>query len=203
MIPEDYKFTVIRADKLDLDVRIQISEIFADGFTQWLGYFSKDKNKIAKAFAHMFVLDQFYVAVVDEKIAGMAACTDCRTLSVKLNKKELRKHLGFFKGSIAGIILKKEFEGPFKNPSPKTGSVEFVGTAAEFRGKGVASQIISYIIRNTTYREYLIEEVADTNTPAMNLYKKLGFKEYKRIPVPQKRAQKIGINNFISLKYIK
>jgi ribosomal protein S18 acetylase RimI-like enzyme len=201
MISEGYKFTVIRADKLDLDVRVQMSEIFADGFTQWLVFFSKDKNKIARAFAHMFVLDQFYVAVTGNKIAGMVACTDCKTLSVRLNKKELRKHLGFFKGSIAAIVLKKEFESPFENPPPETGSIEFVGTASEFRGKGVASQIISHIIKNTAYREYLIKEVADTNTPAMNLYKKLGFEEYKRIPVPQKRAEKIGINNFIALKY--
>lgn len=45
--------------------------------------------------------------------------------------------------------------------------------------------MIQYIISNTTYQEYLIEEVAETNTPAMNLYKKLRFKECKRIPVPQ------------------
>lgn len=64
-------------------------------------------------------------------------------------------------------------------------------------------QIINHIISNTNYREYLIEEVADTNIPAMTLYKKLGFKEYKRKTVPQNRAEKIGINNFISLKYIK
>jgi ribosomal protein S18 acetylase RimI-like enzyme len=203
MIPEDYNFNIIRADKLDSDVRIQMSEIFADGFAQWLGYFSEDKNKIAKAFAHMFILDKFYVAAVDDKIAGMAACTDCRTPSVRLNKKELRKHLGFFKGSIAGILLKKEFESPFTNPPQETGSVEFVGTASVFRGKGAASQIINHIINSTNYREYLIEEVADTNTPAMNLYKKLGFKEYKQKPVPKNRAEKIGINNFISLKYIK
>jgi ribosomal protein S18 acetylase RimI-like enzyme len=180
-----------------------MSEIFAEGFIGWLGYFSKDKNKIAKAFAHMFVLDQFYVAVTENKIAGMVACTDCKTLSVRLNKIELRKYLGFYKGSIAAIVLRKEFESPFDNPSSETGSIEFVGTASEFRGKGVASQIISHIIRNTDYHEYLILEVADTNTPAMNLYKKIGFEEYNRIPIPQKRAKKIGINNFISLKYIK
>ncbi|MEG0774608.1 GNAT family N-acetyltransferase [Clostridium sp.] len=203
MIPEDYKFTVIRADKLDFNVRDQISEIFAEGFTQWLVFFSKDKNIIAKSFAHMFVLDQFYVAVTENKVAGMVACTDCRTLSVRLNKNELRKHLGFIKGSIAAIVLRKEFERAFKNPPPETGSIEFVGTASEFRGKSVATQIINYIISNTTYVQYLIEEVADTNTPAMNLYKKLGFKEYKRMPIPQKRAEKIGIDNFIALKYVK
>ena len=177
-----------------------MSQIFAEGFTQWLGYFSKDKNVIAKAFAHMFVLDQFYVATVENKIAGMVACTDCKTLSVRLNKRELRKHLGVVKGSVAGIVLKKEFESPFKSPQAGTGSIEYVGTASEFRGKGVASQIIKYIFDNTPYSEYIIEEVADTNTPAMNLYKKVGFEEYKRISVPQKNAKKIGINYLISLK---
>lgn len=203
MMPEDNTIIVTRADKLDFDVRNQMSEIFADGFTQWLVYFSKDKNIIAKAFAHMFVLDQFYVAVINNKIAGMAACTDCRTSSVKLSNKELRKHLGFIKGSIAGVALKKEFESPFKTPPHDTGSIEFVGTATEFRGMGAASQMISHIISNTTYKTYFIAEVADTNTPAMNLYKKIGFKEHKRKPVPKKMAKKIGINNFVSLTYVK
>jgi ribosomal protein S18 acetylase RimI-like enzyme len=200
MQSENYKFTVIRADKADIDVRNQMSRIFADGFSQWLGYFSKDKNIIANAFAHMFVLEQFYVATVENKIAGMVACTDCKTLSVRLNKRELRKHLGVVKGSVAGIVLKKEFESPFKNPPSDTGSIEYVGTASEFRGKGVASQIIKYIFENTPYSEYIIEEVADTNIPAMNLYNKIGFEEYKRTPVPPKNVKKIGINYLISLK---
>ena len=197
------KFLIVKADEVDLDVRTQMSEIFAEGFTQWLVFFSKDKNIIAKAFAHMFVLDQFYIAIANDKVAGVTACTDGKTSSVRLNKKELRKHLGFFKGSMAGIFLKKEFEAPFENSPPNTGSIEFVGTAPEFRGQGVASQIIQHIFENTTYNNYVIEEVADTNTPAMNLYKKLGFEEYKRKAIPQKVAKKIGINNFLSLKYVK
>ncbi|MGG0889463.1 GNAT family N-acetyltransferase [Cytobacillus horneckiae] len=197
----DNKFIIVKADKIDLDVRLQISEIFAEGFTQWLGYFSKDKSTIAKAFAHMFVLNQFYVAIANDKVAGMTACTDGKTFSIKLNKKELRKHLGFFKGSIAGIFLKKEFEAPYEKFPPNTGSIEFVGTAHEFKGQGVASQIIQYIFENTPYKNYVIEEVADTNIPAMNLYKKLGFKEYKRKPLPEKLAKKNGINNLLSLRY--
>ncbi|MBN6889855.1 ribosomal protein S18 acetylase RimI-like enzyme [Cytobacillus horneckiae] len=198
----DNKFIIVKADKIDLDVRLQISEIFAEGFTQWLGYFSKDKSTIAKAFAHMFVLNQFYVAIANDKVAGMTACTDGKTFSIKLNKKELRKHLGFFKGSIAGIFLKKEFEAPYEKFPPNTGSIEFVGTAHEFKGQGVASQIIQYIFENTPYKNYVIEEVADTNIPAMNLYKKLGFKEYKRKPLPEKLAKKNGINNLLSLRYM-
>lgn len=192
---------VTRADLLEIDARPQMSVVFAEGFTQWLGFFSTDKGKIARAFAHMFVLDQFYVAAAGSQIAGMVACTDCKTSSVKLNPRELRKHLGLIKGSIAGMVLKKEFERPFTNPPPQTGSIEFVGTASEFRGQGVASQIIRYIIENTPYQQYLIKEVADTNTPAMRLYEKLGFIEYQRTPVAPRTARKIGINHFVSLRY--
>lgn len=198
------KFTVVKADKVvDIDVRTQMSKIFAEGFSQWLDYFSKDKNKIAKAFAHMFFLDQFYVAIANGKVAGMTACTDGKSLSIRLNKKELRKHLGFFKGSIAGVVLKKEWESLFENLPPNSGSVEFVGTAIEFRGQGVASQIIRHILENAPYNDYVIEEVADTNIPAIKLYKKLGFEEYKRKPLPEKSAQKSGINYLLSLKYVK
>lgn len=133
----------------------------------------------------------------------MAACTNGTSLSVKLDKKELRKHLGFFKGSMADIFLKKEFESPFVNPSPGVGSIEFVGTAAEFRGQGVASQMIRHILENSPYEAYLIEEVADTNIPAIKLYYKLGFEEYKRRQIPVKRAKKIGINYLVSLRYSK
>ncbi|MGN7942326.1 GNAT family N-acetyltransferase [Virgibacillus sp. 6R] len=203
MKKDDDKVKIIKADRIDkdIDVRNQMAEIFAEGFAQWLVYFSKDKNILAKAFAHMFVLDQFYVAMVDNKVAGMTACTDGNTLSVRLNKNELRKYLGFIKGSMAGIFLKKEFEAPYKDFPTKTGSIEFVGTASEFRGKGVASQMIQHIIQNTPYHHYLIEEVADTNIPAMRLYEKLGFKEYKRKPIPEKIAKKNGINNLLSLRY--
>ncbi len=65
---------MLRADQAELDAREQMSQIFEEGFTQWLGFFFNDKQTIARAFAHMFVLNQFYVAVTDDrKVAGMAA----------------------------------------------------------------------------------------------------------------------------------
>lgn len=194
---------IIPAAETDLNVRKQMGEIFAEGFTQWLGYFSKDKKIIANAFAHMFVLDQFYVAIVNGEIAGFAACTDRKSNSVRLNSKELRKHLGFFKGSIASVFLKKEFEAPYEHLPTNTGSIEFVGTAQKFRGQGVASQIIHHIIDNTLYDDYVIDEVADTNIPAIQLYEKLGFKEYKRKSMPEKISKKNDIHHLLSLKYVK
>ncbi|WP_459966257.1 GNAT family N-acetyltransferase [Paenibacillus sp. JCM 10914] len=193
----------MRADQVEFDVRQEMSVIFGEGFAQWLGFFSKDPNKIAKAFAHMFVLDQFYVAIYNQQVVGITACTDGATHSVKLDKQELRKHLGFIKGSLAAKFLKREFENILDQPAPGIGSIEFVGTASSSRGKGVASKIIRHILENTDYKVYLIGEVADTNTPAMKLYRKLGFVEYQHRPIPKAQAKKIGINSMVSLKYEK
>ena len=195
------KFDIVRAGQVDADIREQMAAIFAEGFSQWLVYFSKDPQVIAKAFAHMFVLDQFYVAMTGDTVAGFAGCTDCIAKSVVLDGRHLRKHLGLIKGSIAALVLKKEFESPIKDPQPCTGSIEFVGTAAAFRGQGVASQILRHVIEHTPYETYLIEEVADTNVPAMSLYQKLGFQEYKSRPIPPKGPKKIGINRFVSFRY--
>ncbi|MCU6709947.1 GNAT family N-acetyltransferase [Paenibacillus sp. J5C_2022] len=196
-------FSVIRADQANGDVRSQMSEIFADGFTQWLGFFSKDSSKIARAFAHMFDLSQFYLAMSGDKVAAMAAVTDGTAYSVILQAKPLRQHLGLLKGSIAGFVLKKEFQVLLDNPELDKCSIEFVGTALAFRGQGAASQVINHIVTTKSYKEFLIEEVADTNIPAMNLYNKLGFTEYKRKAIPKKQVEKIGINHLISLKYVK
>jgi ribosomal protein S18 acetylase RimI-like enzyme len=195
-------FTAIKASELSFDPRSQIAELFAEGFIQWLEFFSKDKKVIEKAFAHMFILDRFYVAVDGNKVAGVVGCSDGYSSSVRLEKKELKTHLGFIKGSLAGMFL-KEWEGGIKNPNPSKGSIEFVGTAKEYQGRGVATLIFKHILDNTPYTEYVINEVADTNTPAMKLYEKWGFEEYDRRPVPSKRAKRIGINNFLSLKYYK
>lgn len=200
---EKSKFTIVKATQVNgIDVRRQMSEIFAEGFSGWLDYFSDDNRKIAQAFAHMFVLDQFYLAIINDEVAGMTACTDGKTSAVRLNKKELRKHLGILKGSIAGVALKKEWESMDENFPPNTGSIEFVGTNAVFRGQGVALHIIRHIIENAPYDDFLIEEVADTNIPALKLYEKLGFEEYKRKSLPEKRAKKTGINHLLSLKYM-
>lgn len=191
-----------RASELGENVRKKISDIFVGGFIQWLQYFSKDPEKLSRAFAHMFVLDSFYVALIGGEPAGIAACTDGKTPPVRLQPKELRRHLGLIMGTIAGKVLKKELENhpyPFSMASG-WGSVEFVATDAKHRGKGVAQAIIRHIVAQTPYSVYVLE-VADTNTSAVGLYEKLGFREFMR--TPQKHSKQSGINHLVYMKYQK
>ncbi|MGA8942451.1 MAG: N-acetyltransferase [Thermoactinomyces sp.] len=189
-----------RAHELNGNTKKKMSEIFVDGFGQHLAFFSKDPEKMAAALEHMFVPDVFYVAVMDGEIAGMAACTNGQVSSVKLDSKELRKHLGFYKGTICYLALKPQFEKPPVETKDTLASVEFVATASKYRGKGVATAILHQILALPEYQEYILE-VADTNTPAVKLYEKVGFKEFKRIKQNWSRIS--GVNYLVYMKYIK
>ncbi|MFA5527026.1 MAG: GNAT family N-acetyltransferase [Peptostreptococcales bacterium] len=193
---------IIRANEFGNDTKIKISKIFVDGFYQWLNFFSKDKDKLTKAFSHMFNLEFFYVAIIDGEIAGIAACADGKVPSVHLKSQELKKHLGFFMGIITYFILKREFEQklyPFEI-TKGMGMVEFVATSTKFRGQGVASAIMKHILDSTPYDVYALE-VADTNIKAIKLYEKLGYSEFLRIK--QKHSKQSGVNNLVYMKCLK
>src|SRR5690606_33782239 len=107
----------------------------------------------------MFNPDVFYVAVIDGEIAGVAACADRNSSSVHIDRKELRKHLGFIMGTIASYILRRQFElkqYPFEIEEGM-GMVEFVSTSSKFRGRGAATAIINHILESTSYNVFALE----------------------------------------------
>ncbi|WP_255377277.1 MULTISPECIES: GNAT family N-acetyltransferase [unclassified Listeria] len=190
---------VITATECRKDPRMEMSRIFVDGFYQWLKFFSKDKKKLAKAFSHAFQLDVFHLAIIDQEIAGMTALNDGSKPTLILDKKELRKHLGFIRGSIAFRVLKYEFEEK-QYPFPSEvglGYIEFVATSENYRHMGVASTLIQSLLETARFTSYALE-VADTNSHAVRLYQKLGFKEFMRVEMKHKKHS--GVNYLLYMK---
>ena len=186
------------------NIREKISEIFVDAFKKDLRIFSKDSTKLAKALAHIFILEYFYVAIIDNEIAGMIACMDKEHFCIKHNKKILVKHLGIVKGLLANTLFKHYFNKYPKYPieiDDKTASVEFVATSSKYVKRGVASTIMNHLFSLPAYKHYILE-VADTNTNAVALYKKLGYKEVcrKEMKLGKKYS---GINYLVYMKYSK
>lgn len=192
--------SIVWAKELGEKSRERMSEIFVEGFGEHLSFFSKDQRRLSSSLEHMFNLEQFSVVLVNDEIAGIAACTNGKDLSVKLNKKELRRHLGFYKGSLASYFLGPEFEKPPIETGEKLASIEFVATAAKYRKAGIATELMNHFIRMPQYDEYILE-VADTNINAVKLYEKLGFKEFRRIK--QKHSKRSGVNALVYMKYQK
>lgn len=193
---------IIKVSSSENDLRSSISEIFVEGFYQWLKFFSKDKIKLAHAFSHAFNADVFYVAVENDETLGFAACTDGIKHSIQLNQRELRQYLGFIMGTVAYRVLKKEFEDkpyPFEI-TQDMGTIEFVATSSKHRGKGVATQIIQHIHAHTPFKKYVLE-VADTNINAIRVYKKLGYLVFKRVPEPHSKQS--GFNYYLYMQFVK
>lgn len=190
---------VIPATACKENPQMEMSRIFVDGFYQWLKFFSKDKDKLTKAFRHAFQLDVFHLAIIDQEIAGMTALNDGSKPTLLLEKKELSKHLGFIRGSIAFKVLKHEFEEkqyPFPL-RPGLGCIEFVATSENYRHMGVASTLIKSLLETPHFTSYALE-VADTNSQAVKLYQKLGFEEFMRVEMKHKKRS--GVNYLLYME---
>jgi len=154
-----------------------------DGFYDDLKMFSKDREKLARACAHMFALKHFYAAVVGGEIAGVIACLGVDEYCVRYDRKMLVRHLGLARGLLASFGFRYLSSNP-KYPrqvkaDAKTASIEFVVTGARHKKKGVATAILSHLLALPEYKRYVLE-VKDTNSGAVALYEKMGFAEVHR-----------------------
>ena len=180
-------------------IREKISELYVDGFyDDGLRYFSKNKEKLKKAFAPMFVIEYFYVAVIDNEIAGMIGCMNKEKFCLNINMKIFVKHLGIF-GGLMAYFANKNFLNKFKTvTNEKTAIPEFLVTDTKYRKRGVAATLMNYLLALPEYEHYIVE-VADTNIASLELCKKLGYKEISR----KKFIPGSGINEWVRMKYSK
>ena len=189
-----------RAIEFSENIRDKISDLYVNGFYDaGLKHFSKDKSKIIEAYAPMFPLEYFFVAVIDNEIVGITACLGRGNICLNLDKIRFIKYFGIFMGLMAYFINKQYIKNlPVHKMDNETAVVEYVVTDSKYRGMGVASALIKHIFELPEYKHFLIE-VADTNPGAFELYKKLGFKETHK----KKYMPGSGINYWIHMKYSK
>jgi len=188
-----------RAIEFDGDIREKITELYVDGFYNLLKSLSDDKAKIIEAYSLMLPIEYFYVAIIDNEIAGMTACLGKGDIPLNIDRKIFTKYFGILRGLPAYYANKHFIKNmPIHEIDNETAIFEFVVTDSKYRGMGVASTLIKHIFALPEYKYFLIE-VADTNPNAFELYKKLGFKEVHR----KKSIPGAGINYWIHMEYSK
>ena len=183
-----------RAIECGDDIRERLSEVYVNAFyDDVLKYFSKDKAKLKKVFAHGFLLEYFYVAIMDNEIVGMAACMGKNKICFKFNIITLVKYLGILKGLLTNFGFNQFVKG-FPKLNEKTALIEYLATDKKHLRTGVASTLVKALFALPEYKNYILE-VIETNSKAINLYTKIGFKaEYLKIYFPKK---------YIGMKYTK
>src|SRR5215510_14961627 len=136
-----------RALELGDNIREKISELYVDGFFDvGLKHFSNDKEKIGEAYSPMFPLEYFYVAVIDNEIAGMVACLGRGNICLNIDKKRFVKYFGRFIGFMAYFTNKQYIKNlPVHKMDNETAVVEYVATNSKYKGMGVASALIKHL----------------------------------------------------------
>lgn len=162
----------------DRDVRSEVAAVFVDAYFKELRFFTKDKDKLINALHHSFSRDVIFLAEMNGEIIGMVGCSNNKVRAIHLDKTQLRLHLGFFTGHMMYRLMHKEFNIPLPYPD-STGYIECAATMEKARGKGAATALIKYLLKELPYHEFILE-VTDANQIAYQFYEKIGFTVFSR-----------------------
>jgi ribosomal protein S18 acetylase RimI-like enzyme len=194
------KFVVERGDVLGEGYRRRITEVYVRSFAEDFVAFSRDTGKLADAFEHMLLLDRFYIVLVDGEPAGLASCTEGDQVVFAPRRRELLRHLGLVRGLLGSTVIRSWFMGVSDGTRPGLAEIGFVATEPAYQGRGVATVLLRHLLALPAYREYVLEDIKDTNAPALGLYAKLGFTVYRRRKV--RFARRAGFTELLSMKLV-
>ncbi|MFI7081449.1 GNAT family N-acetyltransferase [Micromonospora sp. NPDC049903] len=192
---------VERGDELGAGYRRRITEVYVRSFAADFVAFSRDTGKLADAFEHMLLLERFYIALVDGEPAGLASFTEGDQTLFAPRWRELRRHLGLARGLLGYVVIRRWFMRPSDHARPGLAEIGFVATEPAHQGRGVATALLRHLLTLPGYREYVLEDIKDTNAPALGLYAKLGFTVYKRRKA--RFARRAGFTELVSMKLVR
>jgi ribosomal protein S18 acetylase RimI-like enzyme len=191
---------VKRGDELGEGYRRRITEVYVRSFAEDFAAFSRDTDKFADAFEHMLLLERFYIALVDGEPAGLASLTEGEQTLFAPRWRDIRRHLGLARGLVCYVVIRSWFMRAFDGARPGLAEIGFVATEPAYQGRGVATALLDRLLAQPGYDEYVLEDIKDTNAPALGLYAKLGFTVYKRRKV--RFARRAGFSELVSMKLL-
>lgn len=174
----DTPILIRRMADYDRDIRLEVADVFVDGYYKDFSVFTKDREKLKKAFKDAFSAEIFYVAEIQGDIVGILACATSKCRGMHIEREAMKSQFGYFKGNLAFHFMKDVFNEILPYPDD-TGYIECVATSEKARGRGVCTALVQYCMHSLPYT-HLILEVLDSNLPAYRLYSKLGFSEIER-----------------------
>ncbi|MEI7668240.1 MAG: GNAT family N-acetyltransferase, partial [Erysipelotrichaceae bacterium] len=154
--------------------RYAIAQLIATGFQEGFLKMTNNLDNVVQIFNNSIQTERFWVALQEEQIIGIIASSDATKRAIKLKIQDCQKYLGLFKGSVAYIVMSREYCKKLKYPF-SSAYLEFIVVDPSARQRGLASLMLSELIKSTKYSEYLLD-VSDNNQAAINCYLKFGFK---------------------------
>ncbi len=133
-----------------------------------------ESEKLAKIFSQAMRYEQCFIAMDEEKILGMITYSTYTHASFEISLKEVKLKVGWPKALRFYWNIMREGS----NLKSDQICLNTLAVHSMFRHRGIATQLIQFVINETKAQEYFLE-VLNTNQEALMLYTKLGFKMIK------------------------
>lgn len=185
-----------RGDALGEEYRRRITGVLVQGFAEDFKFFSADTRVLNDAFAHMLILERFFVALVDGEPAAVASVTEDSQECFEPDRREIQRGIGGLRGLVSSFIVRRQFVGAYDGARPGLAEIGFVTTAPQHQGKGVATALMRHLLQFPC-DEFVLRDIKDTNVPALQLYRKLGFTESSTRRV--RFAGRAGFSAYVSM----
>lgn len=156
--------------------RVGIAETFIEAFYETSNLFANQNKRFF--LSQPIHPDRFRVALAEDRVVGIVGIAEEGRYPISVFKKLLKKEFGFIKGSLAANVLSSEFYRP-KTFRPQEGHLLFVGVREEFRGQGIAKEMLKKIFEEESFKLYSLDVVSG-NEKVIPLYEKAGFKIIKK-----------------------
>lgn len=133
-------------------------------------------NQIHSVFQHAYKVEADLIGVVDFPPLARTA---------ENIKNAHTEFYGFTEETCLAAVIEIKNDG-------KCLDIHSLVVAPEFFRKGIADKLIGYVLQSSHYLEAIVE-TAVLNKPAINLYQKHGFVEFKRF-TPSHGIEKLALS---------
>lgn len=162
----------------DSKERHRVAEIYDAAFGEKLALAIPNSKKRRQLLVDGFQPEHSLVACYEGQIIGIAGFHDDKgSITDGIDYLDLLADLGLWGGHWATLV----FYFLERDPEPGQLLLEGLAIDADFRGKGIGSQLLDALLRharNNGYKEVSLDVIGD-NQQAQSLYRKKGFKTVK------------------------
>jgi len=166
---------VVLGTELDMRQMRAMERLFAECFSHLFSPFCGDERRLARAFRGALNPERMFAALADGEPVGFLLYSTCSPpYSLHLDPAAAKAEFGAAAGGAFASFTNKVYCDRNKVQYVNEIYVEFLGTAAEARGRGIATALLERVHAETWCDLWKLD-VLESNAAARRLYEKLGY----------------------------
>jgi ribosomal protein S18 acetylase RimI-like enzyme len=160
--------------------RPKAAGIFHEAFSRKLMPILGHPTEVQQLLSESLIGSHIFSAYGGQELVGIAGLEFGDKKFYQASLKLCITYLGLWYGLVAWIVLALFMEGTCQRTEIR---IAALAVNSDWRGKGIGTRLIEEVVRFADWKGYtaIRLEVVDTNTGALQLYQRMGFKVVRQI----------------------